>query len=304
MLATGRLVTFVVAGLICHASFAATPSSKLVPRNIQFANLTTEAGLSSEFVHDVAQDGRGYLWFATQAGLDSYDGHDIHVYENVSGDPTSLSHSYIWSLFVDHNGDLWVGTERGIDKYDPKTDSFNRNPFGKLDLSDYHIRKMIQDSDGIFWLGTMGKGLLRVDPTTDEMKQFKHISGDSSSLPNDYIMALLSDSHGQLWVGTDGGGLAKYDETTQTFAIYAHEPKNKLSISGNQIRSIYEDRTGQLWVGTAQGGVDQFDPASGRFTAFTHDPKNKLSLPAGQVSAIYEDVRGPLWFGTEHGLAE
>ena len=75
-------------------------------RNIQFSNLSTEVGFSSEFVHDVVQDGRGFMWIATQSGLNRYDGYDVRVYENGANDPTSISHNFVWTLHIDTDGGL------------------------------------------------------------------------------------------------------------------------------------------------------------------------------------------------------
>lgn len=282
----------------------AADAASLARRNIQFSNITTEAGLSSEFVHDVAQDGRGYIWFATQAGLNRYDGHELKVYENVASEPSSLSHSFVWSLHVDSTGELWIGTERGINRYNAEKDEFERHPFKGLSLTGYRIRRVLQDARGVFWLGTLGDGLVAIDPVSNTMRHFRHQEDDKLSIPNDHIMALLTDHRGQVWVGTDGGGLARFDATTDSFVVYRNKPDNPLTLGGERIRSLFEDKVGNIWVGTAQGGLSRLDPASGRFTRFQNQVEDPASLPSGQVTAVHEDEHGTLWVGTENGLAE
>jgi diguanylate cyclase (GGDEF)-like protein len=279
-------------------------SSGLLSRNVQFSSFSTDVGFSSEFVHDVVQDGRGFIWVATQSGLNRYDGHEVRVYENTANDPTSISHNFVWTLHVDPQGTLWVGTERGLNRYDQQNDAFARQPWANLSLSNYRIRKIVQDKQGIFWIGTLDNGLLRIDPQSGDMTSFSHDPTDSDSLPNNHVMGLVHDRHGELWVGTDGGGIARFDAASNKFVVYRSQTNNPLTLSDDRVRSVYEDRDGNLWIGTNSAGLNLFDPATGRFTRFISDPSEPNSLPGGQVLAIFEDSYGTLWIGTEAGLAE
>ena len=271
-------------------------------RNVQFSNVTTEHGLSAEFVHDVAQDGRGYMWFATQAGLNRYDGHVVRVYEHRPNNLRSLSHSFIWSLHVDSNGTLWVGTDRGLDRYDPATDSFVRSPLAAKDLRGVRVRKVTQDARGWFWIGTLGDGLIGIDSLAGEVYRFR-ADGTAGALPHDNVIDVMQDRRGQLWVGTDGGGIARLDRAVPTFVVYQHEAGNDLSLSDNHIRRLVEDASGRFWIGTASG-LSLFDPETARVTRIHHVPDDPMSLPSGQVLSIYPDDRGTIWVGTESGLAE
>lgn len=271
-------------------------------RNIQFTNITTEQGLSAEFVQDVAQDGRGYMWFATQAGLNRYDGHEMFVYEHRPDNVRTLSHSFIWSLHVDPDGILWVGTDRGLDRYDAVTDTFVRSPLAANDLRGARVRKVFQDSAGVFWIGTLGDGLVSVDPA-DGMTRHYQADGDETALPSPNVIDIIEDRRGQIWVGTDGGGLARLDRGTDSFVVYRHDPDNALSLSDDRVRSLQEGADGRMWVGTGQG-LNLFDISTGRFTRFLHNPADPASLPAGQVPSILEDNSGTLWVGTERGLAQ
>ena len=275
-----------------------------LPRNVQFTNLNTELGFSSEFVHDTAQDKLGFMWFATQSGLNRFDGHKVRVYENASDDPNSLSHSFVWDIYIGEQEEIWLGTERGVNLYSHRTDNFVQEPFAGLRLADFRIRQIVQDDRNMFWFGTLGDGLIRVDPNTNTMTQFVLDETDSSSLPNNHVMSLLIDQRGELWIGTDGGGVARFDAGSEKFIRFESEPGNILSLSDDRIRSLYQDSSGQLWIGTASGGLNLFEPEIGRFTRFAHDADEPLSVPAGQVSAIFEDTFGTLWIGTEGGLAE
>jgi diguanylate cyclase (GGDEF)-like protein len=274
-----------------------------VPRNLQFTSFTAVDGLSSEFVRAVAQDGRGYIWFATQNGLNRFDGYEFVTYEYDPKDPTSLGNDFVWSLYVDDAGDLWASTNAGVNKYDYTTNSFQRNPLQlPEDARTERVRTMIKDHTGVFWLGTVDNGLIAVQPS-GAIRRYQTTS-KTYPLPHNHIIALHADRKRRLWVGTDGGGLLQLDGGTDTFYQYRNNPDNPASIAQDEIRTIYEDQSGYIWVGTAQGGLNLFDDATGAFRRFQHNPEDEYSLSEGQVTSILEDAKGTLWIGTENGLSE
>ena len=219
--------------LLVSQGAVAVDSLDAASRNIQFHNLSTEDGLSSEFIHDVAQDGTGYIWFATQAGLNRFDGHSVKVYEHDPEDAGSLIHSFVWALHVDDEGTLWVATDGGVNAYDPAVDGFLRDPLG-LAAQAMRARMITQDATGRFWIGTVDDGLVSVDPRTGATAHFRHDTASTSSLPDDHIFDLLTDSRGDLWVGT-GDGLARYDEATNAFVRFQHE--DPVATPGEQCRT-------------------------------------------------------------------
>ena len=52
------------------------------PQSIHFNHLTTEDGLSNNNVYDIIQDKLGFIWFATDDGLNRFDGYDFKIYRN------------------------------------------------------------------------------------------------------------------------------------------------------------------------------------------------------------------------------
>ena len=68
---------------------------------------------------DIEQDSHGFLWFATQDGLNRYDGNVFVVYKHDHQDADSLSDNFVQSVQEDRSGALWVGTHnRGLDRFD------------------------------------------------------------------------------------------------------------------------------------------------------------------------------------------
>ena len=86
---------------------------ELSESNYQFVRIGVDRGLSQPTINDIVQDQQGFLWVATQEGLNRYNGYEFKTYFHEPQDPSSLNHDYVWSLFVDSAGVLWVGTDGG-----------------------------------------------------------------------------------------------------------------------------------------------------------------------------------------------
>lgn len=61
-------------------------------------HLGTEQGLSNEYVLDITQDKDGFLWFATEEGLNKFDGSQfISYYKHTS----SISGNQLNAIYAD-----------------------------------------------------------------------------------------------------------------------------------------------------------------------------------------------------------
>jgi ligand-binding sensor domain-containing protein len=79
-------------------------------QNIKFRAITTDQGLSVSYVQSIIQDYEGFMWFATQDGLNKYDGYEMKVYRNNPKDKASLNNNDILALYQDKEGIIWIGT--------------------------------------------------------------------------------------------------------------------------------------------------------------------------------------------------
>ena len=198
------------------------------------------------------------------------------------------------SLYAGSDGTLWVGTfGGGLNRFDPETETFSHfthetgNP---TSLSQDTVTVILEDSQGILWVGTHG-GLNRFDPDTETFTRFLHDPDDSTSLSNNQVRAIYEDSEGIIWVGTGSpapsetpvgeGGLNRFNFESQSFTRYLHDPDDSTSLLNNKIMSMYEDSRGTFWVGTSGDGLHSMDRQTGRFTRHRFDPNNpaKLSAP-------------------------
>jgi ligand-binding sensor domain-containing protein len=78
---------------LCWLALAAALSAQ--PRDIRFDHVSVEQGLSNFSINDIVQDRQGFLWFATEDGLNKYDGYEFKVYKFDAADTNSLPASYM-----------------------------------------------------------------------------------------------------------------------------------------------------------------------------------------------------------------
>jgi len=64
------------------------------------------------------------MWFATQHGVDRYDGYEFRLFKNDPAQPNSPCGVLMLSLFKDRSGTLWMGCEHGLDRFEPTTEAF------------------------------------------------------------------------------------------------------------------------------------------------------------------------------------
>jgi diguanylate cyclase (GGDEF)-like protein len=81
-------------------------------------------GLSSNSVRSISQDSLGYIWLATQYGLNRFDGVQFEHFTKESH--RQLASNGITRLFADSRGYMWVGTKAGLSGFDPITLKFDR----------------------------------------------------------------------------------------------------------------------------------------------------------------------------------
>jgi signal transduction histidine kinase/ligand-binding sensor domain-containing protein len=266
---------------------------------LRFTSITTEQGLSQNYINCIFQDHYGYIWIGTVVGLNKYDGLNFQIYQSDSESTGSISDSDVQCFCETSSGDLWIGTVRGLNFFNRAKNTFTQymhNPDDTNSISGNTIHALYEDSRGILWIGT-STGLNSYDP---ESGKFKSYLSDSYPISSGSITSLCEDSNGILWIGTSNG-LNSYNLETGVFNVYYYDSAVTGSISDNHIISIYKDSTGNLWMGTADG-LDKYDSDTGLFSVYQNDVNDISSISDNYITAICEDNEGYLWVGTRSGL--
>ncbi len=288
--------------LIYVLSITAFAYPQLSDKN--FEHIMSDKGLSQNTIHYILQDKEGFMWFATEDGLDKYDGYSFKIFKNIPNNKNSISDNFIWTLYQDKSGNLWVGTNSGglckFDRLHEEFENFKNNPNDSTSLSSNNVRAILEDEEGNLWIGTEGGGLDEFNKKNKTFLHYRNKPGDPNSLSSDAVLTIFKDSKGTLWIGTDSG-LDEFNKAANNFKRFYNILGNPNSISNNVILSLYEDREGGFWVGTING-LNYFDRAQGKFYRYFSNKDITSNLDNGRINSILEDETGILWVATGGGL--
>ena len=268
--------------------------------DLQFSHLSTKEGLSQTRVDQIVQDDDGFMWFATQYGLDRYDGYNFKVFLHDPTNQHSLSCDYIWALFKDRDGTLWIGCEHGVDRYDKTTETFVHYRLGGDAPDDapfvFHIS---QDDAGALWISTK-QGLYRLDPTTGRNSRYVHVPTDASSLSSNDVKSTGEDRSHRFWV-LDGDYFEQFDRGRAKVVLRV--PLTGNPGLGTEAASFYEDHSGVFWIfyGASDNasGLAVLGRDANELTPYSlYDRRSRRELSGG-VMAVVEDHDNTLWYATK-----
>lgn len=114
-------------------------------------SLTTLNGLSQNDVQCLFQDSQGFVWAATNDGLNRYDG---YIFKTYGINDSGLTSNLILAIDEDSSGNLWIGTaDKGVFFYDREKDAFTQIELKvkEIENNNFSCRKIIVDSDDKVW---------------------------------------------------------------------------------------------------------------------------------------------------------
>ena len=275
------------------------------PRHIEFTSLTSRDGLLSNSVSAILKDRYGWIWFATDDGLNKYDGTNFTIYRHKTGDTTSLRANEILALHEDRSGNLWVGTSGGaLSLFDRSRDNFINYPAGSNIpglLPNAVITSICSDYLGNIWIAQY-ESLYVLQPATRQLSRIDitpSLAGDSTDKMS--YSCVFEDSRHRIWAGTDKG-LFLYMRDTHSFKRFRHDSNDQSSLVQDRVKALAEDKAGHLWVGTEEG-LCMMRPNEDGFIPYREiDPANAL-LGRKSINAIAVDKDGMIWVGTMEGLS-
>jgi ligand-binding sensor domain-containing protein len=213
--------------------------------------LTVADGLSYGAVRDILQTQDGYLWVATQEGLNRYDGYDFKLFGHTANKEFSLPQNYITTLFEDSKQRLWVATkEKGLFLFNRKL-----NRFYQCDLkisskslgASYTAYKIVEDKAHDLWIGTNESMIFRLQLPKNWDNDFpssnnfnNNVKIQSYQISNDQkdIISLMVDAKNTLWIGNESGQVFTFDN--QKHQVKALE-FGTLKIENAKITGIFEN---------------------------------------------------------------
>ncbi len=316
------IIPFLLSGSVCLEA----------QTEIKFRRITINDGLSLSSVYSIYQDTRGFMWFATEDGLNKYDGNEFIIYNHTPANSNSLSYKWIEQILEDRYGVLWLASRHGLTRLDPATGTLDRfltdNDDHNVIVNDT-IVSMALDGEYI-WVGTMN-GLNLIHLQTMDVAEI-----DLDCRPGrKQVNTIRIDDRGRVWIGTGDGlytasknskkaicvtatGTGK--EASEIYTIYPEEDTLWIG-TGNQVQKflltrfieesmedplvryntnarvekMLRDRTGKMWFLTGDALLMQ---SGDKTNIIIKTPETSPSLATMPRKPLMEDHDGNLWLGT------
>lgn len=257
-------------------------------------------GLASNFVNDIYQDRKGFLWFATGEGLSQFDGYNFRNFDESDGLPPSA----IRFITEDDNGNLWVATWKGVsrliesDSIGLPKDGIPTKRFVSFNVIEgdsiqqkvrNQVSRILFHPDGSMWCLT-DLGLYKASNPLAETVTFETIFDRDTT----FSSGAFRDKKGNLWFGV-GDELVEIRGTE----IINHGSIG-LPFPKDMITDIKSDKNGRLLVSDVRNLFEFLPPDETRpkgvfQTIFSVEKETGLS-------SFLFDNEDNLWIETQKGL--
>lgn len=279
--------------------------SKLIAQSYSIKRLGVEQGLSNNYVVSIAQDKEGFLWFATEEGLNKFDGtRFINYYKNNH----SITGNELNRVYADPSKPIiWIATQRdGLNAYNYKNQTFTtyqhspQDPRSLITNDITDIAASVHNNNGL-WISTYYKG---VDYLDIRSGKFIHYNRETvPSLPSNQTWTVMDGGDGYLYIGHVDNGLSILSIEEKKVKHFVNNPNDPKSLPGNDIRCIFKDTNGNIWVGTNHG-LALFNTQTNSFTTFKDNQSDVHGVLSSRIFSIKQFKNNKLWITTEfNGIA-
>ena len=260
----------------------------------QTKNIGIKEGLSNGFVDDMVIDGQGFVWVATDWGLNRIAGNKVTAfYPSNSG---ISNNEHVGLFYHPQSNTIWVHSKDGrADIFDCTTQTFSHFEVdGKVIFS---IADICMAADSTIWLADYNGDVHHYNPLTKEYYRI-----DRKQLPSfaNGVRSITDDGKGNLYIGLRMEGLIIYNTHTHRSRFFKSNPADPTSLPGDNVRSVFIDHLQNIWVGTNKG-LALFDFAKGTFRVFKHEKGNPNTLAGDNIMQVTETPDNTLWIASDIG---
>jgi ligand-binding sensor domain-containing protein/signal transduction histidine kinase/CheY-like chemotaxis protein len=300
-------------------------------QELSFRQLSVNDGLSQNSAVSVTQDNEGFLWIATQEGLNRYDGKEFRIYRKKFADITQETHLQLGKVFADSKNNIWIIPDTSIPELlDRKTDTFN--PVDGVEAASC----IHEDPKGNIWTGSFSGQLCRWNENigsfemiwNDPSKEIKDLeSFDNQTLlitlkdgvavfntetasisyfdlPSDqiYYSCGKADFNGNIWVGSLNQGIWFIPRGENSgMPVEMFYKTTGIQLDKKMVLDINIDSQKNVWFATYGMGAVVFNWNDKQFKNYQYSKQNPRSIHYNDILCIFEDYTRTLWFGTDGG---
>ena len=299
-----KLIVFALVCLSCSSAFA-QPQKKYL-----FARYGKVNGLVSDVAFSVAQDKQGYIWIATDHGLQRFDGKRFITFRQNEADSSSLPSNSMGALHLDKKGRLWIiffGKQIGY----LNTATFRYTPVKLVIPAEFlksNMQRFLEDDDGTLHVAVLGYGVTTFNEKKNEFSAAYNVlrlkdGGNAIEInttknKGEYLVTTTTgfemfNSITKKWTDHNANGLLKNMNRVLT--------EGKAYGPGN----IFTDRKDRVWADVWLDGKKEVGPAVYAYQlsdSSWHDHKRSVDIASGSyhsINGFLEQKNGTIWvYGT------
>jgi len=283
--------------------------------SLKFSQLSTLDGLSNSNVFGVTQDHQGFIWFATEDGLNRFDGKSFVTYRHNANNKHSIADNIIRKIFIDSEKTLWVGTQNGLSRYNRELDNFDSffsMPNNDNSLRDNIIWDIYQNKNKLItsnkakpllWISTTdGLHTLTVKNNIKKIS-FQRIKIKNSNHKIKEIKTIFQDKQLNYWLGSFDKGIHLISKKLTYIGSLTNQNKYDLTIDAQALFDI-KIIDNQYWLATDNGLfiVDDRYQLVSHLTANNRQKNTKQHLLSNSIRAIAQFDENHVWLATHKGL--
>jgi ligand-binding sensor domain-containing protein len=282
-----------------------------------FRHISIEDGLAGNDVRSITQDRKGFMWFATDNGLQKYDGYAFTSYHHNPADSLTISSDNLYSLVLDKQNNIWmISFLAGINRLDPIANkSVTISSLIKNSFKEFFLTKLLRaDGLGNIWLFN-ATGIACYNTATNQLTLLKNIFPPEFK-PSIYD-AKFDPVKNQIWMADRNDGICMYDLNKQISFNRDNNPDHVpvFDLPCQPIQ-IYLDREKNLWISNFEGDLMRYNIDSQKTSAYQFVPSLNNMVPTKvspkpahnasvDIGSIIEDEHGNIWLAGGHrGLFE
>lgn len=251
------------------------------------------------YIENILEDSSGNIWISSQVnGVWMFNkktekASKLHMVNDL-GRRAGLG----FELFMDSNERIWVGTELGLFVYDKRHKFLaSFKPDSEGSLSDNVCRSIIQESDGLLWVGLRG-GLYKFKErpenfSSSTLERVSFFNEQEEEKDTERIADISSDDT-KLWIVNSDGDLFTYIKNTGDFFSY----KNDKRFKGVDFESVKVQDKNNIWLSSNKGLWHLNNSLETQEIYF----KNDGFLDNSFLHSSYQDAEDNLYFGSRYGI--
>ncbi len=281
--------------LICYLLFIPIFAFGQVNQYI-FRHISTDDGLTGNYVNKIIQDRNGFIWVASNNGLNKLEGNAIVNYRYNPLKEGTIPGGQVRDILEIESGEIWIAAMK-VAVFDPIQKTFTTIQIPDSIPQLNFAFSLLQDSEGNIWVGS-NTGLYRFARNGADTDSYDISFFSIKNEPNeqDLINAIALGKDNEIWIGTYSEGLYLFDIESKTFNQITPEDQETAHVLSGAIWDIILDNDNNLWISTFNG------------LAFWEDgdkyPKQIKSIGEGEFSfktgiqSLWQDEEGFIWIGT------